>query len=457
MKNLPKVSDNRSRAGDHDPSGFRPVKIIETEISESIPSISADTALNGQKYDRGLGFIRLHSIPLGTVDFDIPPEGLNAEVYAQRIWLALGGKINEHLQDDGLPSVLSLTPSGLTIREKPRCIQMRDEVLSSAPFISVVIPTRDRAERLEVCISSILDSQYPTSKFEVIVADNIPETTQTFELVDRLQGSKVPIHYVCEQLPGSASARNRGLSLARGEIIAFTDDDVIVDRNWLAELAFGFMVVDDVSCVTGLVVPRELETRSQLWFEEYGGFSRDFDRHVYNMDEYRQRDPLYPYAAGIFGTGNNMAFRKPDLCDIGEFDPSLGNGTPALGGVDSEILLRTILTGHTIVFQPSAVVYHAHRRDYAGLSRQVYSYGVGLTAYLLKTMLSNPRLIPGFLAKVPRGIVFALSPNSEINEKKRSDYPSELSWIERKGMLYGPVAYIRSRRRFQLPIFPRRP
>ena len=162
----------------------------------------------------------------------------------------------------------------------------------------------------------------------------------------------------------------------------------------------------------------------------------------------RAEEPLYPYTAGVFGTGNNFAFRRSALASIGNFDPALGNGTPALGGVDTEVLLRTIINGHTIVYEPGALVWHAHRPDYEGLRRQVYSYGTGLTAYLLKTMMQNPRLLPGFLAKVPSGLRFALAGGSEKNEHKGSDYPEELTRLELKGMLYGPLAYAKSRRKY---------
>jgi GT2 family glycosyltransferase len=147
----------------------------------------------------------------------------------------------------------------------------------------------------------------------------------------------------------------------------------------------------------------------------------------------------------LFGTGNNFAFRTAALREIGGFDPALGNGTPALGGEDSEVLLRAVLTGHTVVYQPKAIVMHAHRPDLEGLRRQLYAYGAGLSAYLVKTLLSNPRLIGAFARKLPTGLWFALGSGSPKNANKTAAYPSELTWIERRGVLYGPIGYLRSR------------
>jgi GT2 family glycosyltransferase len=257
------------------------------------------------------------------------------------------------------------------------------------------------------------------------------------------------VGYLREDLPGSASARNLGVRHARGEIVAFTDDDVVVDRHWLAELARGYDAAADVDAVTGLLVPMELETAAQVWFEQYGGFGRGYRRQVYNLGPFRRDDVLYPYSAGIFGTGNSMSFRRSSLEEIGGFDPALGNGTPALGGVDSEVLLRLILRGKTLVYEPRSLAHHAHRRDYAGLRRQVFGYGAGLSAYLLKTAIENPRLIPGIAGRVPHGLRYALSPRSGKNADKRRDYPRELTRTELRGIAYGPIAYLRSRLRYR--------
>jgi len=78
----------------------------------------------------------------------------------------------------------------------------------------------------------------------------------------------------------------------------------------------------------------------------------------------------------------------------------------------------------------------------------MYGYGTGLTAYLLKTLLDDPRRIPGFLRLVPRGVRFALSPSSTKNAGKDESYPRELTRLELLGMARGPVAYARSRRRY---------
>jgi hypothetical protein len=124
-----------------------------------------------------------------------------------------------------------------------------------------------------------------------------------------------------------------------------------------------------------------------------------------------------------------------------------GHRDPTTWRVDSEVLLRTILSGHTVVYEPHAVASHVHRPEYAALRRQVYAYGAGLSVYDLKTLLAHPVLILDFVRKLPASLRFALSPRSSYNAKKLVGYPPELTRLEDRGILYGPLGYTRSRRK----------
>jgi GT2 family glycosyltransferase len=428
---------------------FIPVQLVEVALEAPLP----ERLLPRPGHDRGraLILVRLHDQPVGSLELDIPGLGVDAQELAVAVWREAGEGAARHLLADGLEVPSRLDPGGLGHADDlAPCQRERDAFLQDPPPISVLIPTRERPERLRRCVQSILDSRYPTGRVRVIIVDNAPASSATLELANELSAStEAELVYVREDAPGSASARNRGLTEVQTEIVAMTDDDVIVDPHWLTEVARAFASHPHAGAVSGLLWPAELETEAQLWFEQYGGFSRGFERRVFDLREHRPPgEPLYPWNAGLFGTGNNFSFRTAALRDIGGFDPALGNGTPALGGVDSEVLLRTILSGYQIVYEPAAVAHHAHRADYEGLRKQVYAYGVGLVAYYLKTILAEPRFALDFVRKLPAGIRWMLSPDSHINKHKQDDYPSELQWLERRGMMYGPLAYARSRRRY---------
>jgi cellulose synthase/poly-beta-1,6-N-acetylglucosamine synthase-like glycosyltransferase len=241
-----------------------------------------------------------------------------------------------------------------------------------------------------------------------------------------------------------AVAHNAGLRHATGELVAFADDDVVVDRLWLAQIAKAFNVSDRVGCVTGLILPAELESPAQLWLDGYWGFDKGFERRVF--DGRRRPDrPLHPYTAGAFGSGASMAFRTRVLRELGGFDPALGTGSPALGGDDLAAFFDVLEAGHDLVYEPTAVVRHHHRSDYASLRRQAYCYGVGLTAYLTKTLADNPRRAVELTRRAPRAVAYVLSPASAKNARRPDSFPTELTRLERRGMAVGAFAYARSR------------
>src|SRR5258705_5928989 len=190
--------------------------------------------------------------------------------------------------------------------------------------------------------------------------------------------------------PMLAIAHNRGLAAAQGAIVAFTDDDVRVDRSWLLELALGFESAADVACVTGLILPLELETPAQLWLEDAVGLYRGFEAKLFDRRANRPQSRLFPYAPGILGSGANMSLRRDALERLGGFDPATGTGTRARGGDDLAAFFDVIAAGHTLAYRPSAIVRHAHRRDLDGLEAQIEGYGAGLGAVFAKVVLDRP-------------------------------------------------------------------
>jgi GT2 family glycosyltransferase len=285
--------------------------------------------------------------------------------------------------------------------------------------------------------------EYP--RYEVVVVDNAPATEETAALVAAQYGTGARVRYVREERPGLSWARNRGLAEARGEIVAFTDDDVVADRHWLLSLVAAFQESDHVACVSGLTLPGELETEAQLRFEEYGGFRFGFTRVMHDVKSHTMEHPLYPLNTIKYGSGVNVAYRLEELRDIGGFDPSLGAGTPCMGGEDIDAYLRIIMKGRRSIFDPKALIYHFHRRNDHELRHQIYGYGVALTAFICKTIVSNPGYVTPFLGKVPQLWSAVTSPSAPRQAQRPPGFPAALVRLERAGMCVGPVAYIRSR------------
>jgi GT2 family glycosyltransferase len=424
--------------------GFQPTRMLEVEISQPLPDISAFDSDKNQWYEHAISLVRLHRRPLGVVKLELKRDGIAATEYAHRIWEALRSDISTHLLQDGLPEVKELTEEGIITTQKPACQRERDAFLATSPFVSIVVATRDRSASLSACLDSLLSQDYPN--YEIIIVDNVPNTNATFDLIKKKYSGLANVHYLRENIAGLSSAHNRGLMKVDGSIVAFTDDDVVVDEYWLTEIVRGFKVVDNVACVTGMIFPAELETPAQVWIEQFGGFSKGYKRRIFDLSNNRPESPLYPYNAGVFGSGANMAFKTSVLREIGGFDPALGIGSRGVGGDDLAAFFEVITRGYSLVYEPAAIVHHWHRRDYSMLRRQAYGYGVGLTAFLMKTLIDKPQRLFNLVVRIPPGLAFIFSSRSPKNIKKKTDYPKELTKIERKGMLYGPFAYLRSHR-----------
>ncbi|MFI8192964.1 glycosyltransferase family 2 protein [Streptomyces sp. NPDC085946] len=320
------------------------------------------------------------------------------------------------------------------------------------PRTTVVIATRERTDQLARALDSLLAQDHP--RFEIVVVDNAPVTGGTRELVERKYGERV--RYVCEPVPGLAVAHNAGLAAVRGEVVAFTDDDVVADPRWLTELTAPFAADPALGCATGLILPARLRTPAQVLLESHGGFAKGFVPRTYDPADPPPDEPLFPFTAGRFGSGANMAFRTEVLRGVGGFDPATGAGTAARGGDDLYGFVRVLAEGHRLRYTPSALVWHHHRETWRDLETQAYGYGAGLTAYLTAILVDRPGLLPAFLARLPRGLAHARALTAArdtdgggapgAHDTRTHPWPRRLSRLQRRGMLYGPVGYLRARR-----------
>ncbi len=249
--------------------------------------------------------------------------------------------------------------------------------------VTVAVCTRDRPEDLAACLDSLQRSDY--GSFETLVVDNAPSSEATRLLVARRAGR---VRYVREPRPGLDWARNRAITEAGGDIIAFTDDDVTVDPGWISALVVPFATDGTVAAVTGLVLPAELETEAQVLFERYRSFGRGFVRRRIAPGG----GPLaHRYgAAGDYGTGANMAFRRSLFGRIGAFDPALDVGTPTRGGGDLDMFFRVLKDGQVLVYEPRAIVRHRHRRSMEALRSQIADHGVSFSSYIVRSALTYP-------------------------------------------------------------------
>src|SRR5712691_10285410 len=406
-------------------------------------------------YKEVQALVRLHGEPLGQVRIPVTSGRCRAVDVRKTVLKELQWPILRHLIEDRLAAGLPV--EGWSLQELPAIAHASAD--RPLPTVTVAVCTRDRPDDVAICLESITRLNF--GPLEVLVVDNAPSTDATEHLV---RAQFPGVRYIREPRPGLDWARNREVLEARGDVIAFTDDDCVVDSEWVRAIATLFADDAEVDVVTGLVVPYELETEAQFLFERVGGFGRGFSRRWFAVD-HRRGLPWEYCGAGQFGTGANMAYRRSIFAQLGPFDPALDVGTVTHGGGDLDMFLRSLVEGHTLVYEPAAVVRHRHRRTYSELRRQIANNGYGFSSVLIRNAVAYPEEKMRFLylaswwlfgwllrrvlasivrpTRVPVGL-FALELWAGITGVMR--YPRARRKARRIESSFGPLAFERPRK-----------
>jgi len=195
-------------------------------------------------------------------------------------------------------------------------------------------------------------------------------------------------------------------------------------------------------CVTGLIMPLELETEAQEWFERYSPHGRGFERRIFDGAH------CNPLIVAPVGVSASMVLRKSALESIGLFDEALGAGTPTVGGEDCELFARILRAGYCIVYEPRALSWHRHRRTWEELQKTLQGYGIGVYAFWTRMFVINREFSVLWLA-------WGWLHSKQIPElfaslrKQPESIPSDLLLAQLRGCISGPMAYFASRKRLQ--------
>ncbi|MHB8328694.1 MAG: glycosyltransferase family 2 protein [Acidimicrobiales bacterium] len=234
----------------------------------------------------------------------------------------------------------------------------------AGPSVAVVIGTRDRPALLADALESLARSRRMPDR--VVVVDSASSDPKVAE-VARAAGATV---VRCER-PGLGLARNVGLAAVDEDLVAFTDDDCLVDPGWLDSVVDAFAHHCAPGFVTGLV-RSDIEVHRRLWLGV--SLMDDPDPHPFGAGD----DPL------TFGHGANMSWRREALELIGGFDASLGVGSSLRAAEDVDAFWRALESGVTGYYAPDAVVIHRQWRSRSSMLRSYHGYGVGTGALAIK-------------------------------------------------------------------------
>lgn len=235
---------------------------------------------------------------------------------------------------------------------------------------SVVVPTFNRKSLLRQTLASLLMQEY--SDYEIVVVDD-GSTDGTHEMLSNEFRS---VQCLAQDRCGPAAARNRGIQQSHGEVLAFTDDDCVVPRDWLARLADGYARYPKASGVGGFLQPPDkvLETSALARYETF------IAQRVYHVSKQEYFGGFECPAGGT----NNMSYRREALDSVGGFDESFA----CAAGEDADLKYRLCQKGAQLLFLPVRVT-HMQSYIWESFKRQAFTRGRGRAQFDAKHSTAN--------------------------------------------------------------------
>ena len=299
-------------------------------------------------------------------------------------------------------------------------------------MVSVVICTCNRSESLIRTLKSLRAMLVPDDlRWELLVIDNNSKDDTKQAVEDFAKTSKLGIRYVFEEKQGLSRARNSGVREAKGEIIAFTDDDVIVDEYWLANMVRGFKE-HDVAAIGGRIFP-VLERPKPKWV------TQDL-QGCWGILDYGER-PFYLNSKNIWGA--NLAIRADMFRKYGGFDTSLGRVPGKLyAGEETDFVRKLMDGGEKLLYWPTAVVHHfvpKHRSSKKYIRRWNFDQGemnaIRQGGYTGRNLLGIPYYMIGQLLKnIPPCVLHTVS-----FSRDSLMYQSKIGYL--LGFILGTIRY----------------
>lgn len=237
---------------------------------------------------------------------------------------------------------------------------------TTSDLVSVVVSTMERPDALRRCLRSIGEGR--VRPLEIVVVDQSRDE-RTMAVVGEAVEGGLPVRAERQPPRGLGASQNLAVRLARGGVVAVTDDDCVVDGRWLEVVERSFATAPALGVLGGrvLALPAEgdrtwpVSTRTSTRRLELPGRGAPWD----------------------VGSGNNFAVRRELFLAIGGCDERLGPGSPGLGGVDMDLFYRLLRAGAHARYEPDAVVYHERQTVEQRLGRRpLYGHGMGAAVAL---------------------------------------------------------------------------
>jgi O-antigen biosynthesis protein len=424
-----------------DPSArpfLKVAQVLTLELSQPIAPLYVPDAESVRIYiqwcDRLLGYVTIHhgGKPIG---IDRIADAIMDQRLAEIIAIPFPDRPNLRWQASEQAIAQYFAPAA-----KPSQTIKTPTPLPKAVSVSIIVPTCDRPDDLRHCLEHLQRVKTDRS-IEIIVADNRPQNGNAAQVLKDFPGVKL----VEESRVGSAYARNAAIVASSGDIVITVDDDVTVPSDWLEKLIVPFNR-PDVMAVFGGVLPFVLDTPAQMLFEDIkGGLCFGFEKREVDKAWLDSFDHGVPPIWEL-GVSANAAFRSTIFAHptIGLMEETLGPGTPTSGAEENHYSYKILRSGGTIVYEPSAYVWHHHRRTLPAFYKQLQGQMVSCAPLHLTIWLQegDRRGRQQLLVHMPR--YFLECWRDRLFH--RSKTPWRILFFELKGYAIGFWAYGESKR-----------
>jgi len=227
------------------------------------------------------------------------------------------------------------------------------------PYVSVIIPVYNQLGLLQKCLTALENQTYPSELYEVIVVDNGSK-----ENVKSLANQYPQIVLTRELRPGSYAARNKGISLAKGDVLAFTDADCIPAEDWIKKGVARLLQNEKFRIIGGKITHQFKQQNKPNIIE------------LFDSSTYLQQK-IYIEEKGYLCTANMITYRRV-VDDVGRFDASLYSGG------DHEWCVRALKSGYKLAYADDVCITHPSRWNYKSICRKYIRVTGGVIERLRK-------------------------------------------------------------------------
>jgi GT2 family glycosyltransferase len=257
-------------------------------------------------------------------------------------------------------------------------------------YVSVVICTRNRPDTLGQALESVAECEYPSFDVHIMDQSTDDQSRKVVEEIAARFADKLTINYHHLDKAGLSRAYNLGIAASTGEIVACTDDDVVVPKDWVAQIAKAFAGDAEAGLLYGQVlIPESLVEAERNGLVVPSLPIPKYARLIKGGTRYR-----------VFGMGANYALRRSILERVGPFDEALGGGGPLRSSQDFDFAYRVYRAGYAVILVPEVKVDHYGSRTGEQWPGTMKAYGVGDGAFYSKHIRCGDALAMMLFGKV---------------------------------------------------------